>query len=66
MIGRMRRWRRGKSDFVKSEIRLPELTRLVAGGGELEELAHELERHGDRSTTGAVGRELLEDTKTLG
>jgi simple sugar transport system ATP-binding protein len=58
--------KRGKSlgDFAKSEITLPELTRLMAGGAELEQLAHELEREGDKS--GALGRELLEDTKTLG
>ncbi|WP_033341723.1 ATP-binding cassette domain-containing protein [Catenuloplanes japonicus] len=37
---------RGKSlgDLAKSEISLAELTRLMAGGAELEELAHELER----------------------
>jgi simple sugar transport system ATP-binding protein len=60
--------KRGKSlgDFAKSEISLPELTRLMAGGAELEQLAHELEREGDKSDTGALGRELLEDTKTLG
>jgi simple sugar transport system ATP-binding protein len=60
--------KRGKSlgDFAKSEITLPELTRLMAGGAELEQLAHELEREGDKSDTGALGRELLEDTKTLG
>ncbi|MDT4957102.1 MAG: simple sugar transport system ATP-binding protein [Pseudonocardiales bacterium] len=58
--------KRGKSlgDFAKSEITLPELTRLMAGGAELEQLAHELEREGDKS--GALGRELLEDTRTLG
>jgi simple sugar transport system ATP-binding protein len=60
--------KRGKSlgDFAKSEISLGELTRLMAGGAELEQLAHELEREGDKSDTGALGRELLEDTKTLG
>jgi simple sugar transport system ATP-binding protein len=38
--------KRGRSlgDFAKSEIDLPELTRLMAGGAELEELAHELEQ----------------------
>jgi hypothetical protein len=37
---------RGRSlgDFAKSEISLAELTRLMAGGAELEQLAHELER----------------------
>ncbi len=52
---------RGRSlgDFAKSEIPLAELTRLMAGGAELEALAHELERGGDG--TGGVGREMLEE-----
>ncbi|MDT4934661.1 MAG: simple sugar transport system ATP-binding protein [Pseudonocardiales bacterium] len=60
--------KRGKSlgDFAKSEITLPELTRLMAGGAELEQLAHELERDGEGGDATAVGRELLEETKTLG
>jgi simple sugar transport system ATP-binding protein len=59
--------KRGKSlgDFAKSEISLQELTRLMAGGAELEQLAHELEREGD-GEGGALGRELLEETKTFG
>ena len=59
--------KRGKSlgDFAKSEITLPELTRLMAGGAELEQLAHELEGEGDRDAA-AVGEELLAETKTLG
>ena len=38
--------KRGRSlgDYAKSEISLDELTRLMAGGAELEELAHELQR----------------------
>jgi len=38
--------RRGRSmgDFPKSEISLEELTGMMAGGGELADLAHELER----------------------
>ncbi|PRX95419.1 ATP-binding cassette domain-containing protein [Allonocardiopsis opalescens] len=38
--------KRGRSlgDFAKSEITLPEVTRLMAGGSELDDLAHELER----------------------
>jgi len=38
--------RRGRSmgDFPKSEITLEELTGMMAGGGELADLAHELER----------------------
>ncbi|MEU4620776.1 ATP-binding cassette domain-containing protein [Actinoplanes sp. NPDC023801] len=37
---------RGKSlgDFAKDELSLPDLTRMMAGGAELEQLAHELER----------------------
>lgn len=61
--------KRGKSlgDFAKSEISLHELTRLVAGGAELEQLAHELEldRDGGSGVAGGVGRQLLEDAKTL-
>ena len=38
--------RRGKSmgDFPKSEMTLDELTSMMAGGTELESIAHELER----------------------
>ena len=37
---------RGRSlgDFAKGEITQDEVTRLMAGGAELEELAHELQR----------------------
>ena len=37
---------RGRSlgDYAKSEVGLDELTRLMAGGAELDQLAHELER----------------------
>jgi simple sugar transport system ATP-binding protein len=53
--------KRGRSlgDFAKSEISLPELTRLMAGGAEIDALAHELERSTGES--GGVGRELLQD-----
>ena len=53
--------KRGRSlgDFAKSEISLPELTRLMAGGAELEALAHELER-GDETANVAQG--LLDET----
>jgi simple sugar transport system ATP-binding protein len=57
--------KRGRSlgDYAKSDISLAELTRLMAGGAELEALAHELERgSGD---VGDLGRELLQDTETL-
>ena len=38
--------KRGRSlgDFAKSEIARDELVRLMAGGAELDELSHELER----------------------
>ena len=60
--------KRGRSlgDFAKADITVPELTKLMAGGAELESLAHELERGPLDSHTAAIGRELLEDTKTLG
>jgi simple sugar transport system ATP-binding protein len=53
---------RGRSlgDFAKSEIPLGELTRLMAGGAELEQLAHELERGGESAH---VGREMLDETQ---
>jgi simple sugar transport system ATP-binding protein len=56
---------RGRSlgDFAKSQIPLTELTRLMAGGAELEQLAHELERAG---AAGDVGRQLLEETQSFG
>ncbi|MGI8668100.1 MAG: ATP-binding cassette domain-containing protein [Jatrophihabitans sp.] len=59
--------KRGKSlgDFAKSEISLAELTGLMAGGAELEQLAHELERDGDDSETAELGRALLADTQPL-
>jgi len=55
---------RGRSlgDFAKSEIPLAELTRLMAGGAELEQLAHELERGGGAEE---VGREMLEESQTF-
>jgi simple sugar transport system ATP-binding protein len=60
---------RGRSlgDFAKSEIPLTELTRLMAGGAELEQLAHELERAGAAGGhTADVGRQLLEETQSFG
>jgi len=53
--------KRGRSlgDFAKSEISREELTRLMAGGAELEDLAHELERApGD---AGGLAAEIVED-----
>jgi simple sugar transport system ATP-binding protein len=60
--------KRGRSlgDFAKADITLPELTRLMAGGAELEALAHELERGEESADVAAVGRELLAETKKLG
>ena len=56
--------KRGKSlgDFAKAEISRDELTRLMAGGAELEQLAHELDREGGR---GGIGAELAEEVKSL-
>jgi simple sugar transport system ATP-binding protein len=56
---------RGRSlgDFAKAEIPLAELTRLMAGGAELEQLAHELER-GSAGVTD-VGRELLDESQSF-
>ena len=49
--------KRGHSlgDFAKSELSLTELTEMMAGGAELAELAHELQRDGHDE----LGRELL-------
>jgi simple sugar transport system ATP-binding protein len=55
--------KRGKSlgDFAKAEISRDELTRLMAGGAELEQLAHELDRDGGRG----IGAEMAEEVKSL-
>jgi len=55
--------KRGKSlgDFAKAEISRDELTRLMAGGAELEQLAHELDRDGGRG----IGAEMAEEVKAL-
>ncbi|KWX05686.1 sugar ABC transporter ATP-binding protein [Carbonactinospora thermoautotrophica] len=52
---------RGRSlgDFAKDEITREELTRLMAGGAELEELSHELERG-----FGASAQEAARELKT--
>jgi simple sugar transport system ATP-binding protein len=59
--------KRGRSlgDYAKADITLAELTGLMAGGAELEELAHELEEEGDAETS-AVGHEMLSDTNING
>ena len=57
--------KRGKSlgDFTKAELALPELTRLMAGGAELDALAHELQR---TDAAQEVGAELLAESEALG
>jgi simple sugar transport system ATP-binding protein len=57
--------KRGKSlgDFDKSDISLTELTGMMAGGAELEQLAHELEQEGDTETS-AIGHEIAADIGT--
>jgi simple sugar transport system ATP-binding protein len=57
--------KRGKSlgDFDKSEISLAELTGMMAGGAELEELAHELEQEGDTEAS-AIGQEMVAEIGT--
>jgi simple sugar transport system ATP-binding protein len=57
--------KRGKSlgDFDKSEISVAELTGMMAGGAELEQLAHELEQEGDTETS-ALGHEMAADIGT--
>ncbi len=57
---------RGRSlgDFAKDEIRHDDLVRLMAGGAELEELAHELERSGGAAAE--AGRELTDELRSGG
>lgn len=57
---------RGRSlgDFGKGEISRDELTRMMAGGAELEQLSHELERGADTHVT-AVGRDLGDSAQRL-
>ena len=54
--------KRGRSigDYAKADITREELTRLMAGGAELDELSHELERDGGAKES-AVARELTSD-----
>src|SRR5205823_7162780 len=56
--------KRGRSlgDFAKSEITREELTRLMAGGAELEDLAHELHQSGVED----AAKELESDVRELG
>jgi simple sugar transport system ATP-binding protein len=64
--------KRGRSlgDFVKKDITREEVTGLMAGGAELEELAHELE-HGDEAgprtrQAGEAAHELASEAEALG
>ena len=50
--------------FEKSQITRDELTGLMAGGAELEQLSHELEGVGGSAAD--IGRELEEDVSELG
>jgi simple sugar transport system ATP-binding protein len=61
---------RGRSlgDFQKEELTREELTRMMAGGAELEALSHELERGGPGGTGGTLTQlsaELEEEAKSL-
>jgi simple sugar transport system ATP-binding protein len=62
--------KRGRSlgDFAKDEISRDELTRLMAGGAELEDLAHELEGGpaSDASVIAEIGKEIERDARSLG
>jgi simple sugar transport system ATP-binding protein len=57
--------RRGRSmgDFPKSEMNLDELTRMMAGGAELEALSHELSR--ELGADSALAQQLEVDVKDL-
>jgi simple sugar transport system ATP-binding protein len=54
--------KRGRSlgDFAKSEISREELTRLMAGGAELEDLAHELHQSGVEDAAAELETEVRE------
>ncbi len=58
---------RGKlqGSWKRGEINRDELVQLMAGGAELEQLAHELERGDGGGGTAEVGRELLKETKSF-
>ncbi len=60
--------KRGRSlgDYAKGEISRDELTRLMAGGAELEQLAHELEGGEGKPDQVAIGKELAEEARSLG
>jgi simple sugar transport system ATP-binding protein len=60
--------RRGRSlgNFAKKDLPLEELVQMMAGGGELEQLAHELQRDGGSASEQQVARELSEEVASLG
>ncbi|PZS31876.1 MAG: sugar ABC transporter ATP-binding protein [Pseudonocardiales bacterium] len=61
--------KRGRSlgDFAKSEISRDEMTQLMAGGTELEELGHELDRvAGDDPAMGAVAEQITAEAVAKG
>ena len=60
--------KRGRSlgDYAKGEISRDELTRLMAGGAELEQLAHELEGGEGKPDQVAIGKEIAEEARSLG
>jgi len=62
--------KRGRSlgDFAKNDITREEVTGLMAGGAELEELAHELEQGGGTGTaeTDELAHELASNAEALG
>ena len=60
--------RRGRSlgNFPKAELPLDELVQMMAGGAELEQLAHELTRDGATAGEKRVALALAEETSALG
>ena len=51
-------------NFEKGQITRDELTGLMAGGAELEQLSHELE--GEGGAAAEIGRSMEEDVEELG
>ncbi len=61
--------KRGRSlgDYAKSEITREEMTALMAGGAELEQLAHELQRdEGEAAGASEIAAELAQEADQLG
>jgi simple sugar transport system ATP-binding protein len=53
-------------DFAKNEITREELTAMMAGGAELEQLAHELSRDSADPQVREAGREFKDEAADLG